>query len=125
MVFTIPSRPQAGLTKTLRVEIAGRDGIRQEERIIAKAEADRLKLIIKTQMDLVKKLSDEFTAFNAAFNRRVAYFRALQNISDTVEPIALETDNVEDDLTKITERMATARASFDKVNARRRYVRTP
>jgi E3 ubiquitin-protein ligase SHPRH len=76
-------------------------------------------------MDLVKKLSDEFNAFNACFNRRVAYFRALQSISDTVEPIALESDNVEDDLTKITERMSAARASFDKVNARRRYVRTP
>lgn len=73
-------------------------------------------------MDLVKKLTDEFAAFNACFNRRVAYFRALQSISDTVEPITLETKSVEDDMTKIAERLSTAKASFDKVNARRRYV---
>ena len=109
----------------LETEIAERGDIRREEQVICKTEADRIHSVIKAQMDLVKKLTDEFAAFNAGFNRRVAYFRALQEISDTVEPITLETQSVEDDMAAVSERISLAQASLNKVNARKRYVSAP
>lgn len=110
------------LTKSLGTEIADRDDIRHEEQVLCKTEADRLKFLIKQQMDLVKKLTDEFAAFNAGFNRRVNYFRILQEISDTVEPVTLETHSVESDMPIVSERISIAEAALDKVNARKRYV---
>lgn len=102
-------------------DIGGRYGVRYEEAYICKSEADRLKGVIKRQTEICKKLADEFAAFNACFNRRVAYYRALQTISDTLVDVAVE-DSVQSELDKATERIIAAKASYDKVNARRRYV---
>ncbi|KAJ9103372.1 hypothetical protein QFC19_004471 [Naganishia cerealis] len=59
---------------------------------------------------------------NSCFNRRIAYYKALQGISDTVAELDLETDDVAKDLERINLRIVTAEAAYDKVNARRRYL---
>lgn len=89
--------------------------------MICKTEADRLKGIIKAQMDISKRLADEFAVFNTCFNRRVAYYRNLQTISDTLVDVELK-GSVEEDLAKCTDRIIVAKAAYDKANARRRYV---
>jgi hypothetical protein len=102
-------------------EIAGRSDVRYQESFICKTEADRLKAVIKAQMDISKRLTDEFAVFNSCFNRRVAYYRNLQTISDTLVDVELK-GSVEDDLARSTDRIIAAKAAYDKANARRRYV---
>lgn len=85
-------------------------------------EVDRLKDVIRIQSLIIKRLTDEFTVMNSCFNRRVAHYKALQAISDTVTEVELETDDVADDLAKTTSRVVGAQAAYDKANARRRYV---
>lgn len=95
--------------------------MRYQESAICKAEAERLKTIIKSHMDINKRLTDEFGVFNSCFNRRVAYYRALQAISDTLVDVELEGD-VEEDLSKNTDQVIAAKAAYDKANSRRKYV---
>ncbi|KAJ9114994.1 hypothetical protein QFC22_005322 [Naganishia vaughanmartiniae] len=96
--------------------------IRPEEDAICRMEVDRLKAVIRSQTQIIKRLTEEFTVMNGGFNRRVAHYKALQAISDTVEEVELETGDAAEDLVKINERIVTAQAAYDKVNARRRYL---
>ncbi|WWC87137.1 uncharacterized protein L201_002023 [Kwoniella dendrophila CBS 6074] len=57
---------------------------RREEIIIATKMAGLLKTYIKVQAEYVDKLDKELDLFQATFNRRVKYFAALQEISDSV-----------------------------------------
>ncbi|KAJ9095592.1 hypothetical protein QFC21_005463 [Naganishia friedmannii] len=94
---------------------------RPEEDAICRMEVDRLKDVIKTQTQIIKRLTDEFAVMNNCFNRRVAHYRALQAISDTVGEVELETDDVAQDLVTANSRVVAAQAAYDRVNARRRY----
>lgn len=57
---------------------------RHEELSIAKSAASFLRDYIKAQTETVTKLSKELETIRATFNRRAAYFAALQDISDSV-----------------------------------------
>ncbi|WVQ84030.1 hypothetical protein IAT38_006175 [Cryptococcus sp. DSM 104549] len=75
-------RPLKGLLMDLNAIIHGPH--RPEEIKIAQDMAKMLKGYINKQSEYVEKLNKELDLFRATFNRRVQYFAALQEISDSV-----------------------------------------
>ncbi|WRT65006.1 uncharacterized protein IL334_001947 [Kwoniella shivajii] len=68
--------------KGLLIDLNGPN--RPEEITIAKNMAMMLKAFIKEQTEYVDKLNKELDMFRVTFNKRVKYFAALQEISDSV-----------------------------------------
>lgn len=75
-------RPLKALLMELNSVIFGQH--RPEEIAIAQTMVTMLKAYIPKQSDYVEKLNKELGVFRATFNRRVVYFAALQEISDSV-----------------------------------------
>ncbi|WVQ69001.1 uncharacterized protein L199_007213 [Kwoniella botswanensis] len=75
-------RPLKGLLIDLYGVASGPN--RHEEVLIAQRMASMLKAYIAKQTEYVDKLNEELDLFQATFNRRVKYFAALQEISDSV-----------------------------------------
>ncbi|KAL1409743.1 hypothetical protein Q8F55_003740 [Vanrija albida] len=75
-------RPLKALLITLTSIVHGQ--FRAEEIMIAKAASEGIRTYINKQSELVEKLNKELDLFRVAFNKRVVYFAALQEISDSV-----------------------------------------
>nr|XP_019047438.1 E3 ubiquitin-protein ligase SHPRH [Kwoniella bestiolae CBS 10118]OCF26368.1 E3 ubiquitin-protein ligase SHPRH [Kwoniella bestiolae CBS 10118] len=75
-------RPLKGLLIDLHGVAHGPN--RHEEVLIAQRMGSMLKGYIQKQTEYVEKLNKELDLFQATFNRRVKYFAALQEISDSV-----------------------------------------
>ncbi|KAL7424578.1 hypothetical protein Q5752_000262 [Cryptotrichosporon argae] len=71
-------------------------GAREEEVAIAKMMQAEVRAYISRQSVLLEKLNKELDLFRATYNRRIVYFAALQEISDSVAP--REFINLADDL---------------------------
>ncbi|KAG9045395.1 hypothetical protein FS837_006386 [Tulasnella sp. UAMH 9824] len=93
------------------------------EQKMAKEEAKRLRRIIHDQSILVDQLLKEMTPMRAAFNRRIAYFRQLQELSDSVAEIVLEDQTLEKTLEQNSAEIQQLENSIRTKSARQRFLR--
>ncbi|TXT06109.1 hypothetical protein VHUM_03582 [Vanrija humicola] len=75
-------RPLKALLIELSAIVHGQ--YRAEEIQIAKTAAEAIRAFVNKQSELVEKLNKELDLFRVAFNKRVVYFAALQEVSDSV-----------------------------------------
>ena len=99
-------------------KVAGND----KEEAIAKAESLRLRRVIQNQTALVERLSNEQAPFRTTFNGRIAYFRQLQEISDSVAEIDLKDLSLEEALADNEDQTIKLSDSVRTTAARQRYL---
>lgn len=95
---------------------------RPEELAIAKAEATRLKGLISTQIKQMDRLDKQLAPIRKTFNDRIEYFRQLQAINDSVAPIGLEDQTVEEALAQCIEDYSAMENAVNTRQARQRYL---
>ncbi|EIW68737.1 hypothetical protein TREMEDRAFT_71902 [Tremella mesenterica DSM 1558] len=93
---------------------------REQEVHIAKDLTEIIKSYISTQTKHLEKLNKEIDLFRQTFNKRVIYFAALQEISDSVS--APEFTDPEKDLESINKEITTAEAALARLAVKGRYL---
>ncbi|KAG8938004.1 hypothetical protein FRC00_003878 [Tulasnella sp. 408] len=93
------------------------------EQQIAREEAKRLRRIIHDQSILVDQMLKEMTPMRAAFNRRIAYFQQLQELSDSVAEIVLDDQTLEKTLKRNDAAIQLLEDSIHTKSARQRFLR--
>ncbi|ORX34384.1 SNF2 family N-terminal domain-domain-containing protein [Kockovaella imperatae] len=111
-------RPMKGLLIDLNA--IARGDYRAEELAIARSAATHIKNYIERQVLYVKSLSSELDSFRELFNRRVLYFKALQEISDLVT--APETKDVNRDILDCTKDIADLEVKLGRMVVKGRYL---
>ncbi|KAI8992837.1 SNF2 family N-terminal domain-containing protein [Trametes punicea] len=91
------------------------------EKIIAKDAVAKLRTLISEQGKLIEKLQNDLTHLRKAFNERIAYFRQLQEISDTVAEATWEGD-MRDAIKELREQQAVLETKINTARARQRYM---
>ncbi|KAG8974351.1 hypothetical protein FRC05_007512 [Tulasnella sp. 425] len=92
------------------------------EQQIAKDEAKRLRRILQEQTGLVDRMLNEMAPLRAAFNGRIAYFRQLQELSDSVAEIVLEDQTIQEALEENEEQIRRLEDSVRTKGARQRFL---
>ncbi|KAG8904371.1 hypothetical protein FRC01_008755, partial [Tulasnella sp. 417] len=99
-------------------KVVGNDAEQQ----IAKEEAKRLRRILQEQTGLIDRMLNEMTPLRAAFNGRIAYFRQLQELSDSVAEIVLEDQTLQEALEENEDQVRRLEDSVRTKGARQRFL---
>ncbi|KIO21101.1 hypothetical protein M407DRAFT_29255 [Tulasnella calospora MUT 4182] len=92
------------------------------EQQIAKEEAKRLRRILQEQTGLIDRMLNEMTPLRAAFNGRIAYFRQLQELSDSVAEIVLADQTLQEALEENEDQIRRLEDSVRTKGARQRFL---
>ncbi|KAG9016567.1 hypothetical protein FRB90_003006 [Tulasnella sp. 427] len=95
---------------------------KDEEHQIAKEEAKHLRRILQEQTVLVDRMLNEMAPLRAAFNGRIAYFRQLQELSDTVAEIVLQDQTVQEAVAEHEEQIRRLEEGVRTRGARQRFL---
>lgn len=95
-------------------------GGRPEERAIAQEMANLIKQFIKQQTEHFEKLNKELDLFRQTFNRRVIYFAALQEISDSVSAPVVQ--NLEEDIQTSSHTIDQLEAKLARMAVKGRFL---
>ncbi|KAI0742548.1 SNF2 family N-terminal domain-containing protein [Daedaleopsis nitida] len=91
------------------------------ERVIAQGAVAKLRSLIAQQGKLIDRLQSDLAHLRRAFNERIAYFRQLQEISDTVTEAMWE-GSLQDALKDIRQEQAGLETKIKTARARQRYM---
>ncbi|KAG8965698.1 hypothetical protein FRC00_003173 [Tulasnella sp. 408] len=92
------------------------------EQQIAKEEAKRLRRILQEQTGFIERMLNEMTPLRAAFNGRIAYFRQLQELSDSVAEIVLVDQTLQEALEENEDQIRRLEDSVRTKGARQRFL---
>ncbi|KAI1790830.1 SNF2 family N-terminal domain-containing protein, partial [Ganoderma leucocontextum] len=91
------------------------------ERILAQAGVAKLRSLIAEQGKLIDRLQNDLGHLRKAFNERIAYFRQLQEISDTVAEAEIETTLL-DTMGELRRQQTQLDTKINAARARQRYM---
>ncbi|TBU46840.1 SNF2 family N-terminal domain-containing protein [Dichomitus squalens] len=91
------------------------------ERIMAQEGVAKLRSLIAEQGKLIDRLQSDLAHLRKAFNERIAYFRQLQEISDTVAEATFET-TLQDSIMDLREKQTQLDTKIKAARARQRYM---
>ncbi|WWC59243.1 uncharacterized protein I303_101793 [Kwoniella dejecticola CBS 10117] len=121
------ARTEKGCERPLKGLLIDLNGVahgpnRPEEIAIAKEMAKFLKAYIKEQTDYVDGLNKELDLFQNTFNKRVKYFAALQEISDSVAAPELKRKTLEADLADCSKDIDALEIKLARMVVKGRYL---
>ncbi|KAI0706718.1 SNF2 family N-terminal domain-containing protein [Cerioporus squamosus] len=91
------------------------------EKVLAQAAVAKLRSLIAGQGKLIERLQNDLAHLRRAFNERIAYFRQLQEISDTVAEAEWE-GSLADALQELRQQQANLETKINAARARQRYM---